>query len=538
MPPKNVTRSRSARLSSFAGGFSVQLWDHQGNRALLAPEDRLKTIDSKRALKGFRSPSRDRRGGSRSTAKMFNGHFLDARTLAFALTNEGHTSESASDEFEVPYTKRPVTHGTITEEYVTYCREDVEATAKLYASAMAEYRSPPDRAPGHQGLLTGVDRQGLPALHGHHTDPRTPAGLRPEGARVGDLRLLRWPGRVPDPQGAGPGRIWWTSPRCTRPSMPSWGLWSLFTASRDHRSRTTPQGSRSCSTPSDLEQCFDPDTWPEFVGIAQIVPEDDLLPCRARYGDGPIVEHRDQPADLHASRCGSPSPTWWRPRCSRARHPSHPSAALRAAARDGFKDLKTVRLRGSVEVDPTSMDFFTSVVEERQRIKAATKDHEPRCTCADCRTAQFLKVLANSGSYGIYAEMVRHELGGSQDRVRRGVRCGPESFQSRTGSPETPGEFCFPPIAACITGAARLMLALLEALVVKLAAAGPCATPTPWPSSPTRSGGLIPCPGGARTHGGRSARPSERCPSPGRGDPEPVRQPEPLCRSMPFPAPS
>ena len=34
-----------------------------------------------------------------------------------------------------------------------------------------------------------------------------------------------------------------------------------------------------------------------------------------------------------------------------------------------------------------------------------------------------------------------------------------------TRRPENPGPYCFPPIAACITAGARLMLALLEACV-------------------------------------------------------------------------
>ena len=39
------------------------------------------------------------------------------------------------------------------------------------------------------------------------------------------------------------------------------------------------------------------------------------------------------------------------------------------------------------------------------------------------------------------------------------------NFQIRSDKPEDPGEFCFPPFAALITAAARLMLALLESCV-------------------------------------------------------------------------
>jgi hypothetical protein len=74
-----------------------------------------------------------------------------------------------------------------------------------------------------------------------------------------------------------------------------------------------------------------------------------------------------------------------------------------------------------------------------------------------------LKVLANSGCYGIFAQLDRDELGSRrQDVTIYGL--GPP-FQQNLSAVETPGAYSFPPLAACITGAARLMLALLERLV-------------------------------------------------------------------------
>lgn len=75
-----------------------------------------------------------------------------------------------------------------------------------------------------------------------------------------------------------------------------------------------------------------------------------------------------------------------------------------------------------------------------------------------CRVARFLKVLANSGSDGIYAEMDPRQT----PRHRHRVRSHRVAFTTKAAAPEEPGEYCFPPIAACITGAARLMLARLE----------------------------------------------------------------------------
>jgi len=105
--------------TTYVGGHSLRLFDVERYR----PRIDVKAIDSKRTLMGFTTPHQE---------EPFRGHFLDLRTLCFALTNRGHSLESACGAFDVPYTKRAVTHGHITEDYVTYCREDVEATTKLH----------------------------------------------------------------------------------------------------------------------------------------------------------------------------------------------------------------------------------------------------------------------------------------------------------------------------------------------------------------------------------------------------------------------
>lgn len=96
-------------------------------------------------------------------------------------------------------------------------------------------------------------------------------------------------------------------------------------------------------------------------------------------------------------------------------------------------------------------------------------------------------MLANSASYGIYAEIVREELPRRQEEVVDVHGALPLSFADSVPAPEEPGEFSFPPMAACITGGARLMLALLERLVTEQGVATPSATPIRWRSSPANS---------------------------------------------------
>jgi len=75
---------------------------------------------------------------------VFRGNFLDLRTLAFALTDRGHTLESACEEFDVEHGKEAAKrHGVVTEEYVKYNLRDVLATSELAIKLLEEYEKHP-----------------------------------------------------------------------------------------------------------------------------------------------------------------------------------------------------------------------------------------------------------------------------------------------------------------------------------------------------------------------------------------------------------
>ena len=150
--------------------------------------------------------------------------------------------------------------------------------------------------------------------------------------------------------------------------------------------------------------------------------------------------------------------------------------------------LKQVKLGGTIDIDPTQDDFFKKIVEERMRVKSATDISAAEAE----RLSQFLKTLDNSVAYGILAELNRQE--GEEADVEV---FGLETFQCHVEKPEKPGEFFFPIIATLITGAARLMLALLEAEVRKLGGSYAFMDTDSIAIVSSESGGLIPCPGGA-----------------------------------------
>jgi hypothetical protein len=137
----------------FTGGFSFDLWSYRDGRNRFRPSICIKQIDSKRALKGFtRREEPDEEDmipdgsmtGRPEEDYTFRGNFLDLRTLAFALTDRGHTLESACEEFDVEHGKETVKrHGVVTEEYIKYNLRDVVATSELAAKLLEEYERHP-----------------------------------------------------------------------------------------------------------------------------------------------------------------------------------------------------------------------------------------------------------------------------------------------------------------------------------------------------------------------------------------------------------
>ena len=98
------------------------------------PRIMIKPIDSKKAFVGFHG----------SYHNSFKGRFLDLRTLAFALTNESHSLESACIVFDCESQKTEATeHGVITPEYLDYNTADMHATWSLYCKAKAEFDGHP-----------------------------------------------------------------------------------------------------------------------------------------------------------------------------------------------------------------------------------------------------------------------------------------------------------------------------------------------------------------------------------------------------------
>lgn len=117
------------------------------------------------------------------------------------------------------------------------------------------------------------------------------------------------------------------------------------------------------------------------------------------------------------------------------------------------RGLKTIKLRGAIPIDPRKEDFFTRVIEYRKQ----NKNNE--------QLEYFLKILANSTSYGAYLELNPAKV---ERENRPTITIYSGDFVKKQFAPDTieqPGSFYFPPLGALITSGGRLLLAMIERCV-------------------------------------------------------------------------
>ena len=461
----------------FTGGFSLDLWSYADGRNRFRPSICIKHIDSKRALKGFtrrKDPDEEdlipegSTTGQQEEDYAFRGHFLDLRTLAFALTDKSYTLEKACEDFGVEHGKqRAARHGIVTDKYIRYNRRDVLATSELAIKLLEEYdkhdielQETKAYSPASIGKAY-LRRMGIkPILHRQPNFPQSYLGYA-QSAFFGG-RTSAHIRKVPVP-------VVYTDFLSMYPTVNSlMDLWRFVTAREirvvEHcQNEILASLQQLTASPADL---FNPETWKQLTAFVQVVPNGDVLPSRGRYN----AESNDWQVavnHLYADQNDSTQALWFSlpdvvaSVLLTGRIPNIVDA-FRIEASGQLKGLKSCKLRGVVSVNPRKQDFFRVVIEERKRLPNRTDISATE----KMRLDKALKVLANAASYGIYAEMHRQESDRKQNVTCHGIDAEP--FQARVAHADVPGEYCFPPLASLITGAARLMLTLLEHSVDKL----------------------------------------------------------------------
>lgn len=434
-----------SRQPKWKRSFTVFL---SGNFQL--PRIRIKAINAKAAFIEFAPPKNVGR------FSFFKGNFLDLRTAMWALTGQSHSLESACREFGVAHPKqRAARHGVVTAGYIDYCRRDVLSTWEVYRAVLAEFELHPlDLDLGHAYspaslgkaymkkmgiqpfllLNPRFSRRLLGIAMATYHGGRAEVHIRREVVPITHLDVTAMYATLYVLQG-----LWW---------------WTV--ADRLETYAATDEVRTFLAEVTEVA-LFDQVTWKRVPGLVLVRPSGDVLPVRTQNPEGTwglslSTVTSTEPIRVTLADClSSKLLTGRAPEVVRA---------IRVRPVGVQAGLQPVKLRGQVTIDPATEDFFKKVVEERQAAKqrsrsAASQRERQRATAL----ADFLKLLANSTSYGITVEFIREEL--EQDAEffvygqGRPYRCQASAY-------ERPGPFCNPVVGTMITSGAWLMLAMME----------------------------------------------------------------------------
>lgn len=417
--------------------------------------------------------------------KWRRGRFLDLHTLAFALTDDSYSLAGAIKAFgSQPEKMEYEPTGRITEKEITYARQDVRASLGLLNALKREYELHPiDLWPDKAYSPASIGKAYLRAM-GIEEPMRKFADIPPHvhgiamGAYFGgraECRNRRWPMPVVP--------VDLTS---EYPSVDALlGIWDVLTAAQLTTEDAT-EDVRALLAKVTLDDLFRPEFWKKLTFYARITPDGDVLPVRSVYDDksgtcniGLNELHWKQSMwiagpDLIASVLLSVNG-----------HIPDIQEAFRIVPHGKQRGLRPIRLRGAISVNPKREDFFTRVVEYRKQNKA------------DERLQYFLKILANSTSYGTYLELNPIKVDPS-NRPKIKVYSGEHiKEQPAPDTIEQPGSFYFPLLGALITSGGHLLLAMIERCVRDAGGTYLCCDTDALIIVATRDGGLVQMPDGA-----------------------------------------
>jgi hypothetical protein len=410
------------------------------------------------------------------------GRFLDLKTLVWALRNKSLSLESSCREFKVPgKLHNYVPSGRVTADEVDYCRQDVRATVGLLNALLAEFKSyplgdlPPDRAYSAASIAKAfLKTMGLISPGQKFQMDETTKGICMQtyyGGRA-EIRIRHTP--VP---------VVYTDFTSQYPTVNTLlGLWSLLIADKVRARDVTEEVQAFLQTVSP-DCLLDQRTWPKLAFFALVQPEGDILPVRTIYGDG----QSGNQTNIGLNPLTSDKPIWFAgPDIVGSTllkgHPPKILRAIRIEPVDIQKDMKSVML-GTGSIDPYRDDFFRKVIEERKGKQKTDSLH------------YFLKILANAGCYGIYAEVNKLQVG-KNDAKKIGIFSGVLSGTERTCVMEVPGPWYFPPVASLITAGGRLLLAMLERMVTDAGGTYLICDTDSMAIGSSEKGELVPCKGG------------------------------------------
>jgi hypothetical protein len=404
--------------------------------------------------------------------------FLDLRTLTFALRNTAYSLKTACKDFQVRGKLNHTPTGEITSEEIRYCRGDVAATGRLLNAAKKEFdQHPLNVRPDKAYSPASIAKAYLDVMNITHPKDHFKIANKIHGISM----QAYYGGRAECRIRKTPVPVILTDFTSQYPTVNALlGNWSVLKACKI-KSEPCTADVRKLLSRTTLEDTFDPTFWRNLSFFALVKPDKDILPVRTVYNG--------RAKNIGLNYLSSQKPLWYAGPdivtsiLLQGKIP-HVVKAIRMRASGQQRNLSSTQLAGAVSIDPRRDDFFIRVVEQRNLVK---RD--------DRSVSDFLKVVGNSGSYGLFVQVDPETL---QKPKNVRVYSGEKMFSQSSRYVEKAGPWYFPPIASLITSGGRLLLAMLERCIQKAGGSYLFCDTDSMCIVGSAKGGLVPCVGGNR----------------------------------------
>jgi hypothetical protein len=402
--------------------------------------------------------------------------FLDLRTLTFALRNVAYSLSTACKAFGVPGKLSHTPTGEVTPREIKYCREDVAATGRLLNALKEEFDCHPlDLWPDKAYSPASIAKAYLDDMNVAHPKKH----LRVANKIHGIAMQAYYGGRAECRIRKTPVPVILTDFTSQYPTVNALlGNWNVLKASKV-KFKTCAGDVRKLLSGVEIEDTFDPAFWKDLSFFALVKPDEDILPVRTVYNG--------RTKNIGVNYLTSKKPIWYAGPdivASKLFTGKAPRIikAIRMLASGEQKNLRSTDLAGTVRIDPRKDDFFVRVIEEGNRLKRINRP-----------VSDFMKVVGNSGSYGLFVQVDPDTL---QKPKKIRVYAGEQILSESSRYIEELGPWYFPPIASLITSGGRLLLAMLEKCIHKARGGYLFCDTDSMCIVGSEKGGLVPCVGG------------------------------------------
>jgi hypothetical protein len=457
-------RHGSARGRVMKGGFSFQL-----SPLVYRPNIQIKHLSARVSLIRFTTqPGRiPGRGMRRRRIKVppRPGYFVDVKTFAAALTSRSFNLAGLAEFLQTEDRKLETEeHGrAVTENYLFYAKQDVQVTWECFCALLHKYGEHKFRTTQPYRIFSEAS---IGKAYFREMNIRPWREMQPDfpDHLTGIIMSTYFGGRSEVHHRRIISQVRYCDFLSMYPTVCTlMGLWRFVIASGLTWWDSTTETAGFLETVS-LAELQNPGCWSELTTLVQILPAEDIVPIRSNYGG-------DQQTTIGLNQLTCENPLWLTlADCIAAKLLTGTiPKVLRAITFEPYgvqADLKPIEICGNsnYRIDPYTDDFYRRVIDLRSTVKSRIKTVSPQERILLESTQLTLKILANATSYGNFVELNVEDLSHSEQLSCHGYTGAP--FPITSDKIEEPGRYFHPLIGTLITGAARLMLAITERLVL------------------------------------------------------------------------